>query len=337
MLDATCQSFLAQAGWASARADPLSGDASDRRYMRLRHADGRRAVLMIAPPAPDDSTARFCAVGDFLVQLGLSAPALLARAPDRGLLLLEDLGDAVFARVIEADPGAEAQLYAAAIDLLCELHRHAPPAFLAAPDAGTLATMVAPAADWYLGHGDPQPGVAAEFANALSPALARAMAGPRVLAHRDFHAENLIWLLDRTAAARVGLLDFQDAFAGPPTYDLVSLLEDARRDLAPGLRDAMIARYARNTDADPDAIDTAVAILGAQRNLRILGIFARLCLRMGKPRYIDLIPRVWAHLMADLDLPELTELRERVTAHLPPPTPETLQDLRSRCQMIPMP
>jgi aminoglycoside/choline kinase family phosphotransferase len=328
---------VAHAGWGAAQAEALAGDASSRRYMRLHHPDGRRAVLMIAPPAPDDSTARFCAVADHLAGLGFAAPALLARAPDEGLLLLEDLGDAVFAGVIERDAATERPLYAAAIDFLADLHRHKPPAFLPVPDADTLAAMTAPAADWYLGHGAPHPHLSADFARALAPALADAMTGPLVLAHRDFHAENLIWLPDRAGAARVGLLDFQDAFAGPPAYDLVSLLEDARRDLAPGLRSEMVARYAATTGMAEPMLEKSLAVLGAQRNLRILGVFARLCLHMGKARYVDLIPRVWGHLIKDLAHSDLADLRRLVTETLPEPTDKTLQDLRSRCQMIPMP
>lgn len=327
MLDAACHDFLSVTGWDSAAATPLAGDASARRYVRLHRGDGCRAVLMIAPPAPDDSTARFVAVAQALTDRGARVPAIIAARPDAGLALLEDLGDAVFARVIDADPVMESALYDAAVDLLAALSRHPAPADLPAPDAAMLAAMTAPAADWYVGHGTPHPALADALARALTPALSTLDDSARVLAHRDFHAENLIWLPHAADIARVGVLDFQDAFAGHPAYDLVSLLEDARRDLAPGLRARLIARHATATGTDPAALNRALAILGAQRNLRILGVFVRLARAHGKPRYVSLLPRVWGHLMGDLAHPDLAELHDIVTNDLPPPDPAVLKDL----------
>lgn len=322
--------FLAAAGWAGAEAAPLAGDASARAYRRLTRDNGSTAVLMLA--GADDSTGRFLAIARHLKALGFSAPAILAEDPGAGLLLLEDLGDAVFARLVEADPAAERPLYAAAVDFLAGLHRHPAPAGLALQTPAVLAEAVAPAAEWYLGQGTPRPEAAEALAAALEPALAAILPSPvPVLVHRDFHAENLIWLPERAGAARVGLLDFQDALAGHPAYDLVSLLEDARRDLGPGIRAAMVARYAEQAGRDPEALAAALAILGAQRNLRILGIFARLSLAAGKPRYVALIPRVWGHLQDDLAHPALGALAEIVARTLPAPTPGLLSDLRDQC------
>ncbi|PWR02906.1 aminoglycoside phosphotransferase [Meridianimarinicoccus roseus] len=335
--DTSRRAFLGAAGWGAATSVPLAGDASARRYERLTNPDGRRAVLMIAPPAPDDSTGRFCIVAAHLAGLGLSVPTIHAAAPEDGLALMEDLGDAVFAREITRDATCEAPLYTAAIDMLAELHRHPAPTDLAAPDAAQMAAMIAPAADWYAGRGRARPDLARAFASALAGPLEAALDGPRVLAHRDFHAENLIWLPQRRGVAQVGLLDFQDAFAGPPAYDLVSLLEDARRDLAPGLAEAMRERYSEATGTPPEALARDLSVLGAQRNLRILGIFARLCLHFGKPRYVDLIPRVRAHLDTDLAHPDLAALRALTDAHLPAPTPDLLEELKSRCLKIPTP
>lgn len=338
MPDPIVASFLAQADWADAAAQPLAGDASSRRYLRLKRADGANAVLMIAPPAPDDSTRRFEAVGTCLHAWGYSPPSFLAADAENGLLLMEDLGDAVLARVIDRDPELEEPLYSAVVDFLADLRRHPAPTDLPRPDANDMAAMTAPAAHWYRagGRGDD------DTAGALHSALAPALTGLRgwqkpVLAHRDFHAENLLWLPERSGPARIGLLDFQDAFAGLAAYDLVSLLEDARRDLAPGLRDAMLARYAAVTDTDPAELNRAMAVLGAQRNLRILGVFARLCLHLGKARYVDLIPRVWGHLHGDLGHPDLSELRQVVADLLPPPHPDFLNRLRSRCGTVPTP
>lgn len=327
MPDAACHDFLSDAGWGTATATPLAGDASARRYLRLQRDDGRRAVLMIAPPAPDDSTARFVAIAGSLDARGVRVPAIIAARPDAGLALLEDLGDAVFARVIDADPAMETSLYEAAVDLLAALHAHPAPMDLPAPDAAKLAAMTAPAADWYVGHGTAQPALADALARALTPLLSSLADSPRVLAHRDFHAENLIWLPQATGIGRVGVLDFQDAFAGHAAYDLVSLLEDARRDLAPGLCTQLIARHAATTGTNPAKLDRALAILGAQRNLRILGVFVRLARAHGKPRYLSLLPRVWHHLMGDLVHPDLADLRRIVTDALPPPDPTLLKDL----------
>lgn len=327
MSDAAWRDFLSATGWDGASITALAGDASARRYLRLRRGDGARAVLMIAPPAPDDSTARFVSVAQALAERGIRPPEILAARPEAGLALLEDLGDAVFARVIEADPAAEPLLYDAAVDLLAALQRHPAPRGLAAPDATTLAAMTAPAADWYVGGGTPKPALAAALVRAVAPPLSSLAGTPPVLVHRDYHAENLVWLPDAVGLARVGVLDFQDAFAGPPAYDLVSLLEDARRDLAPGLRDRQVARFAAATGTDPDDLARALAVLGAQRNLRILGVFVRLARAHGKPRYLALLPRVWGHLMGDLAHPDLGALRRLVTDALPPPDTALPKDM----------
>lgn len=332
MTDGAQREFLSAAGWGDAQATPLAGDASDRRYLRLKRGDGARAVLMIAPPSPDDSTARFVAVAKALEDRGIRVPAILASRPDEGLALLEDLGDAVFARVIDADSSMEPVLYDAAVDLLAMLHRHPAPPDLSAPDTATLAVMTAPAADWYAGGGTPQPALARTISGALAPLLAGLADGVPVLVHRDYHAENLTWLPDATGLGRVGVLDFQDAFAGPPAYDLVSLLEDARRDLAPGLRDRLVDRFADETDTDRAALDRSLAVLGAQRNLRILGVFVRLARAHGKPRYLSLLPRVWGHLMGDLAHPDLGALRRIVTDALPPPDTALQMDITAHAR-----
>ncbi|OSP55357.1 aminoglycoside phosphotransferase family protein [Pseudoruegeria sp. SK021] len=336
--------FLTAAGWQDAARTPLAGDASTRSYARLRHPDGRQAILMQAPPLPDDSTRRFVAVDEILSNWGLSAPRILSGAPDDGLLLLEDLGDAVFAPVIKGAPSLEPLLYGAATDLLAVLHRHTAPASLAHPNAEVLAAMTEPAVTWYAGptkvrqKSDESPNAFSALSAALLPLLqAHAIPARPVLVHRDFHAENLIWLPNRTGPARTGLLDFQDAFAGHPAYDLASLLDDARRDLGEGIRATVIEHYLTLTGLPEAPFRAALATLGAQRNLRILGIFSRLSLHFGKPRYIALIPRVWGHLQANLAHPDLTDLADCVARYLPEPTPDLLQGLTDRCGTIPTP
>ncbi len=167
--------------------------------------------------------------------------------------------------------------------------------------------------------------MAADYAGLVAEAVAPVAAARDVLVLRDYHAENLLWLPDRAGDARVGLLDYQDALAGHAAYDLVSLLEDARRDTTAELRAAMVAGI---SPPDPNSTPTpsapAYAILGAQRNLKIIGIFARLARRDGKPRYLGLIPRVWRHLQRDLDHPSLARLGAWIARHAPAPEPAVL-------------
>ena len=330
--------FLKATGQEGAAALPLAGDASNRRYLRLPAETGRPgAVVMDAPPERGEDVRPFLAVTHWLRAQGLSAPAVLAADPERGFLLLEDLGDAVFTPVLAAEPGREAELYGVAVDLLAELGEVPAPETLGpadcrmplgAYDAAALGREAALLREWWMpaAPGAPVPGaLAAEF-DALIAAATAAVAGARdVVVLRDYHADNLVWLPQRPGAARVGLLDYQDALAGHAAYDLVSLLEDARRDTAEALQAAMIARYlAQRTGTDREAFRTAYAALGAQRNLKIVGIFTRLALRDGKPRYLAMIPRVWAHLGRDLAHAELAPLAEWVARHVPPPEPATL-------------
>lgn len=241
---------------------------------------------------------------------------------EAGILILEDLGDDIFARWIESHPQDAPQLYRAAIDVLAALHNQAPPDGLQRLDPETGAQMVDLIADWYAPGAD-----ISQIQASLVTAFCEFADGPYVLALRDYHAENLIWLPDQHGVARVGLLDFQDALLAHPVYDLVSLLRDARRDVDPGLRADMIAYFAQGTQLPPAAVRGAFAVLGVQRNLRILGIFARLSLRDGKTRYLRLIPRVWAHLVDDLNHPGLAALRSAVLRNLPEPDAETLNRL----------
>ncbi|MBK1636151.1 aminoglycoside phosphotransferase family protein [Rhodovulum adriaticum] len=337
MAERNADAFLSGAGWGAAQRAPLAGDASNRRYERLTGGpDGAGAVLMDAPPQRGEDVRPFTAIARHLSGLGLSAPAILAEDAENGFLLLEDLGDALFARVIPRHPALEPTLYAAAVDLLADLHRAPPPGILPAYDADLMADLACLPFDWYLpALGRPAPaGAKQAFAAAIRAQLAR-HAPPSVLVLRDYHAENLIWLPSRTGTARVGLLDFQDAMVGHPAYDLVSLLEDARRDVPPPLQAHMLDRYIAASGADAGAFRRAYALLGAQRNLRILGVFARLCLRDGKPSYLPLMPRVWGHLMHDLSHPALAGLRSLVLRHLPEPTPALCHRIARRCSPRP--
>lgn len=331
---ALSDAFLERAGWGTAARCFLAGDASDRSYDRLT-LDTQTAVLMDAAPGKGDDPATFVSIARHLASLGLSPPAILAEDYTHGFLLIEDLGDGLFARLIAADPVLEAPLYAAATDVLIHLHRHpAPPGLpdLSAQDWAQAATF---ALDWYAyaATGDaPDPAL---FVTVMAELMRAHADGPRVMILRDYHAENLLWLPRRIGVARVGLLDFQLAQLGQPGYDLVSLLQDARRDVASETEAAMIARFCTANQINPADFATAYATIGAQRALRILGIFARLSLKAGKPGYVSLIPRVWAQLWRNLAHPALAPLATICNDLLPEPTPETLNRISAQCGLHP--
>lgn len=337
MLNERMAEFLAAAGWGEATAANLAGDASNRRYLRLTASDGHRAVLMDAPPHRGEDVRPFVRIARHLKELGLSAPEIYAEDRVHGLLLLEDLGDDLYARLANADGSSERPLYMAAVDMLDRLHRHPAPDGLMAYDSTTMPELGALALDWYCNFGDSHasPKARETLVSLLETVLMPFDADPRVLVQRDFHAENLLWLPQRQGVARVGLLDFQDAAAGHPAYDLVSLLEDARRDVSPTTVSAAIERYCTLSASDPAQFAGAYAAMGAQRNLRILGVFARLSLHFGKPSYVDLIPRVWDHLQTDLSHPSLSRLQSWVAERLPPPTRSHLQRLNDLCATVP--
>lgn len=319
--------FLARAGWDGAERRPLAGDASARLYWRLAKPGGETAVLMDAS-GDTASTARFVRIAGLLAALDLSVPEILAQETGAGLLLLEDLGDALFPSVLRTAPDREISLYSAAIDALCILATAPVPDDLTVFRAPELVATAAAAVGWYPGVTDT---ARDEILGALGQALAPADAAPRRLCLRDVHAENLIWLPDRDGPRRAGLLDFQDAVAGHPAYDLVSLLTDARRDVAPETRAAMTARYLAATGWEADHFNADAAALSAQRNLRILTQFARLAIRDGKPGYLPLMPRVWAHLLDALSHPDLARLRAVVTAAIRPPDAAVMAEIDAAC------
>ena len=307
------RAFAADAGWGDALEVPLAGDASARRYTRLTRGDAT-AVLMDDPP-PGHSVAAFVRIAGLLRGMGYSAPDVLAADEGRGFVLLEDLGDDSISALL-AGPAAgslERTLYEAATDFLIDLHRQPLPSDLRRYDAAWMlddATLFLES----IAGGATDASMAAEFKAAWRGPLEEAAQGPQALCLRDFHAGNLMWLPareDGSDVGRVGLLDFQDARLGPAAYDLVSLLQDARRDLGAGLEAAMIARYLRaSPDSDEAGFRAAYAILGAQRAVRIIGVFRRLARRDGKPTYLAHLPRVWGHLDGNLAHPALVPVRD---------------------------
>lgn len=326
--------FLRQSGWGQADRSHLAGDASDRRYERLR-LGAANAVLMDNPPGGADDPAAFSAMARHLRGLGLSAPAILAEDLKQGFLLLEDLGDDLFARLVSTEPSREAELYIAAADALLHLQAAAPPPGLPNLSAEDWASAAGFALDWYAFAATGTRPDPSKFHAALTQALKSHADGRRVLILRDFHAENLIWLPGRSGLARTGLLDFQLGQLGQPGYDLVSLLQDARRDVIPDTEARVIAHFMTAVGADPQAFAAQYATLGAQRALRILGVFVRLGLVAAKPGYLTLIPRVWSQLQTNLAHPALADLRAACDRLLPTPTPDLLQKIRMQCPPTP--
>lgn len=329
--------FLLASGWGSAARAPLAGDASNRRYERLTATDGTPAVLMDAPPEKGEDVRPFMAIADYLTGLGLSAPRILAADEANGFLLLEDLGDDLFARAVVKTPALETTLYTAATDVLLELHQHTPPQ-LAPYDAPVMADMAVLAYRWYGARNTGSlESRSAAFHDAFQALLSAHIPEATVLIQRDYHAENLLWLPGRTGAARVGLLDFQDAMLGHPAYDLVSLLQDARRDVPVEVEQEMLAYYIARSGHEAERFTAAYALLGTQRNLRILGVFGRLSLHANKPHYIDFIPRVWGYLLRDLAHPVLAPVRAQLLADLPAPSNALLTELKDKCGTVPTP
>ncbi len=326
------QAFISDAGWQSAKINPLAGDASNRRYERLTAPDGATAVLMDAPPDKGEDTRPFVRVARYLKSLGLSAPEILHHDYDAGFLLIEDLGDRLFAREMAEDPTREASLYHAAAKVLSVLHEAEAPDLI--PYASeTTVPLAALAYDWYLfgATGRENTSARQEFSDAFHSVISPLDNDLNILIQRDFHAENLLWLPDRVGVAQVGLLDFQDAMLGHCAYDLVSILQDARRDVLKSVEEEVKSAFIADRQLDPAAFNAAYAVFGFQRNMRILGGFSRLCMRNGKAHYVDLIPRVWGHIQTNLEHPALHPVKEIVAHNLPAPTPEISVRLKEEC------
>ena len=350
------RAFLDRAGLADARRQPLAGDASTRAYERLHPAGGGASlILMDQPPSVESQpcpplateTERaalgsnalerkaagrveaFVACAAHLRGLGLSAPAVIHAEPAEGLAVLEDLGDDLYATLI-AGGADETPLYDTAIDVLIRLHAESPPAILMGDgatwplltyDALALRSAGDLFVDW-LPKLEPRfvvdDAVRAEWRAVVDPIAARGAAGAAVFCHRDYHAENLIWLPSRRGAARTGLLDFQDALRAHPAWDLSMLLHDARRDVSPDRETAALGRYlAARPDLDAEAFRADFQALGALNILRILGIFSRLVARDGKPRYRAFMPRLWRYLDRCLADPAPPGLAAWLAAHVP--------------------
>lgn len=353
------RTFVARAGWGDAEIQPLPGDASTRRYMRIVRG-GRSLMLMDQPRGaeaaacpPDAGEAErlklgynamarlagpdcrpFAAVANFLRQHGMSAPEIVAQDYEAGFLLIEDFGEGRFADLIIGGR-SEGPLYETAVDTLVKLHDVPAPRLLAVPggdaryllayDSLAMQAEVQLLIDWFYPAASGKKiseSAQAEFAQAWKDALSLLRVDRPVMVLRDYHAENLMWLDARQGVAKAGLLDFQDALAGSPAYDMISLTEDARREVSPELAEAMTARYVGGRRAidrhfDEASFRFAAALLAAQRNTKIVGIFARLWKRDGKPRYTQYLPRMWRYLERDLSHDALKSLKGWFDKHIP--------------------
>jgi aminoglycoside/choline kinase family phosphotransferase len=347
--------FLAGADLARAERRPLPGDASTRRFERLRTPDGRSLMLMDAPPAAEslpcgpDATAgqraaagynalarlaagrmdAFAAAAGYLRARGLSAPEVIALDVDNGLAVVEDLGDGLLARLIEQGE-AEAPMYLAAVEALARLHEEAPPETIEGKGARwpllvyddlALKTGADLLLEWLprLNPGlvfDDQ--ARAQWEELWAPIRRRGEEGASAFAHRDYHAENLLWLPGRAGPARIGMVDFQDAVRAHPSWDLHSLLQDARRDVSPELEAAALDHYfVLRPEVDRQAFMADYTGLAALNEARIIGIFARLISRDAKPRYRAFLPRMWRHLQANLTQPGMEGLRAWFDRYVP--------------------
>lgn len=307
-------SFLATHGWAGATRLPLAGDASFRRYERVFLA-GKQAVLMDAPPGRED-VRPFIRAGKQLCAWGLRAPRIYAGDEQHGLLLLEDLGNDLFARVLALQPHKEEELYLAATDVLIALYERSAgsnsnssfPVY----DMPRFLQQVALFGEWFLVEIAGEEMARTWMPNYMAlweKLILRLPPHLPGMVLYDFHAENLLWQPDKDGIKRVGLLDFQDAVIGSPAYDMVSFLEDARRDVSAQTVNITFKHYIDCTQFPADNFMEAYAVLGAQRNCRIIGTFVRLARRDGKHHYLSYLPRVWKHLMNDLEHPALAPLK----------------------------
>lgn len=328
--------FLHSSDWASVRSVALAGDASRRRYHRLfDDASGRQAIVMDAPPEAGEDVRPFLKVASYLRNLGLSAPEIYATDEEQGFLILEDFGEDLYDRVCLRSPASEPEIYDAAVDVLVRLSSADPMQGL--EDYGPRMTDLALSCfRWYA-----EPILERDLSEereatrvALTPLIDELGPG-RVTILRDYHAQNLLWLPERSGTAHVGLLDFQDAMLGHPAYDLISLTTDARRDVSSAIQTRCIDRFCDGLGQNRVDFSRQAAICSVQRNLRILMVFGRMSLHFGRPHYVDLIPRVWRYLQQDLQHPDLADLANRLHSTLPEPNEKALETLKAKCGTIP--
>lgn len=314
------EEFLKENGWGGVDYPLLAGDASFRKYYRLIRGN-ERVVLMDAPP-PEENVGSFIKIDEFLIAHGFSVPKIYAQDEENGFLLIEDLGDDTYTRLLEKGAD-ERELYKLAIDVLVELHEDVSkrPEDIPEYDGELLTRESLLLPDWWMeaafGKGSVTKEMRESYIKAWQPCFEYVQDMPQHLVLRDYHVDNLLRLPERSEWARCGLLDFQDAVVGSGIYDVMSLLEDARRDISLSLIEEMKMRYTRSfNDLDWEEFEATFAILGAQRHAKVIGIFARLCMRDGKPIYLKHLPRVWALFERSLKHPMLKDVKAWVDTYI---------------------
>lgn len=316
--DALMDTFQHQAGWGTARRSLLAGDASFRKYWRLEAPSGATAVIMDAPPT-HENVRPFIHIARHLSSLGFSAPRIDHIDLDNGFLLLEDLGDGTYTRLL-AEGKDEWMLYSLATDVLAELSAAALPSDVPPYDEHKLLSETALLPDWFLTSvgASVSSQARSDWDQAWRQVLPVAHSVPSALVLRDYHVDNLLLLPERLGLSACGLLDFQDAVIGPLTYDIMSLMEDARRDIDPALVAAMKARFlVARPDLHEETFSASWAVMAAQRHAKVIGIFARLFKRDGKPGYLVHIPRVWRLLERACQHPSCAPIRTWLDTHVP--------------------
>lgn len=322
--------FLASTDWHDAQIIDMTPDASARSYARLSGGAGR-AVLMDAPPDLDLKTDMFMRLAGHLNNIGLSAPKILAANPALGFLILEDLGEHLVYDRTERAETSETALYTRLCDVALHLWANPPKFELPRYDAGEMTAQMDLFADWYCTYtqgSDPQ--AARDLIAQLSERIASVLPDETGLIHRDYHVQNLLFVPTRNGLASIGILDFQDAMLGPQAYDIASLLTDARQDVPARLRQQMLGHCAQVTGRDLDGFSREFALCALQRNLRIIGIFARLSLRDGKRHYPALLPRVFGYIDEALSHPALSDLAALFTRAAAAPAADVIRALQTR-------
>jgi aminoglycoside/choline kinase family phosphotransferase len=329
------KAFIDVVGWGDAARDAIPGDASFRHYERLRLTDKKRAILMDAPPGVED-VRPFLHVDELLAARGCVVPEIFGRDVEQGFLLLEDFGTFSYSRVVREDAEREEELYHAAIDALVILGKTGPDASLPTYNKALLTREVSLFGEWLLPSLFPDEAkhksLHSEYMALWDKAFDTMPLEPQVVVHRDYHADNLFWLDEKSGAEAVGMIDFQDAVSGRAAYDVVSLLKDVRRDVSPEVEASTLARYIEHSAIDEQSFMADYVFYGLQRNAKILGIFMRLYRRDGKDIYLGLMPRVWRLFKRDLQYPMFTEMKlwmdKHITAEMDRRVHSSRRDLR---------
>ena len=323
--------FLSRSPWENAKRTPIAGDASSRRYERLTCCTNGTSILMDAPSEDGEDIKPFIKICEYFQKIGLSVPKIYYSDIPNGFLILEDFGKDLFSKMLIENPSNELEFYINATDNLIHLYHAAPLKGLSVYNSTDMANKSLLALDWYLEYGLAEPpncSLKTELYKLLKASLMDVMDTPLIMVHRDFHAENLIWLNYKQDSQRVGILDFQDTMLGHPAYDLASLLNDIRRDVSPEIKRKCLDHYLLNTNLNTEAFEYGFSVCSAQRNLRILGVFTRLSVRDDKMHYLTFIPNVWRKLIEDLRHPALGDLSSLIRDSFPEPNTDIIQRIK---------